>query len=66
MITSSGKRHRELVSLMITTVVAEQRPHGMGQESQAERIAVRSGGVEPTVLPASGLIGLKIQGDGFL
>ena len=32
MITSSGKRHRELVSLMITTVVAEQRPHGMGQE----------------------------------
>ena len=34
MITSSRERHRELVSLMMTTVVAEQSPHGMGQESK--------------------------------
>jgi hypothetical protein len=34
MIASSGKRHRELVSLMMTTVVTEQSPHGMGQESK--------------------------------
>jgi hypothetical protein len=32
MIVSGGKRHRELVSLFVTILVAEQSAHGIGQE----------------------------------
>jgi hypothetical protein len=32
MIVSGGKRHRELVSLIVTILVAEQSAHGIGQE----------------------------------
>jgi hypothetical protein len=30
MIGSGGKRHRELVSLIVTIVIAEQSPHSVG------------------------------------
>jgi hypothetical protein len=34
MIGSSGQRHRELVSLMVTIAIPEQSPHGMDQEPE--------------------------------
>lgn len=63
---SSGKRHRELVSLAFVVAIAEQSPHGMGQELESNEkrgAAVEQG--SPCFRPQVGN-GLKIEGNGFL